>query len=226
MDFNVNFMDRATAVLKEAFQLKKYKAMPLVLAIFVGIFMLPVVLISAVLALLVYVFGYLFSVSALPVQSLHHLLRDEGQQVKHGTQVIVYLLAWGVVFAAYITLTVFMISLTVLYTLFSIFTFLWTLGGFKFHLFAKEEDISVEVEGKYKLAIPVIFVAVMGVLLVVVPAFNVVSYLVERQNVKLTFELLTNLFRMEMHNTDTLRLLVSLVYSAALFAPNPKKIEK
>ena len=42
MDFSVNFMQRASVVLTEAFKLKKYKAMPLALAIIVGILMLAV----------------------------------------------------------------------------------------------------------------------------------------------------------------------------------------
>ena len=225
MDFSINFMERATVVLKEALQLKKYKAMPVALAIIVGIFMLPLVLASVVCAVLVYVLGYLFSVVSLPVQSLHKLLREEGQGVMHGTQVIVYLLSWSFIFGAYAALTFFLISLTALYSLFSIFTYLWTLGGFKFHLFAKEEDISIEVTGKYKTLIPVIFIAVMGVLLVLLPLINTFIFVIDR-DLKLTFELFETVFKMKMHETDTLRFLFSVVYSAILFAPNPKETEE
>ena len=42
MNFSINFVERVTAVLKEAIQLKKYKAMPLYFAIPTGIFLLPV----------------------------------------------------------------------------------------------------------------------------------------------------------------------------------------
>ena len=227
MDFSVNFMNRASAVLKEAFLLKKYKAMPLALAIIVGIFMLPLVLASLITALFVYVFGYLFSVVSLPVQSLHKLLKEEGQAVKHGTQVVVYLASWGFVFSAYATLSFFLVSLTVLYSLFSIFTYLWSLGGFKFHLFTKEEDISIEVEGKYNALVPVIFIAVMGILLVVTPTIEVVAELIDLgEGVKVTAKMLTTLFKVKMHETDALRFLISAVYSAIIFAPNPKKIEK
>jgi len=226
MDFSINFMNRVTAVLKEASLLKKYKAMPLALAIVVGILMLPLVLASLVSALMLYVLGYLFSVVSLPVQSLHKLLKEEGQSVQHGAQVAVYLVSWGFVFGAYAALSFFLVMLTVLYSLFSIFTYLWTLGGLKFHLFAKEEDISVEVTGKYNILIPVIFVSVMGVLLIVVPLIDTISTIIDYQMKKVTFELLTNLFKMHMHETDTLRLLFSAIYSAIAFAPNPKSKEK
>lgn len=225
MDFSINFVDKATAVLKEAIKLKKYKAMPLVLAIFVGIFMIPVAIASAACAALVYVLGYLFSVVSLPVQSLHKLLHDEGQQVKHGTQLVVYLLSWGFIFTTYATLTFFLVTLTVLYSLFSIFTYLWTLGGFKFHLFTKEEDIAVEVSGKYNNLIPIIFIAAMGALLIVVPLITSIVFLIQ-QKPDITFKLLVNLFKMKLHETDNLRFFVSILYSAIMFAPGPKKIEE
>lgn len=225
MDFSINFVEKATAVLKEAVQLKKYKAMPLVFAIIVGVFMLPVAIASAVCAALLYVLGYLFSVVSLPVQSLHKLLHEEGQKVKHGTQLVVYLLSWGFIFAAYATLTFFLVTLTVLYSLFSIFTYLWTLGGFKFHLFAKEEDIAVEVDGKYNNLIPIIFIAAMGALLIVVPLITSIVFLIQ-QKPDITFKLLVNLFKVKMHETDTLRFFVSVAYSAIMFAPGPKKTEE
>lgn len=225
MNFSVNFMDRATVVLKEAFLLKKYKAMPMVLAIFVGIFMIPLALLGFACAALVYILGYLFSVASQPVENLHRLLRDEGQKVQHGTQVVVYFLSWSLVFGTYAALTFLLVTLTVLYSLFSIFTYLWTLGGIKFHVFAKEEDISVEVDGKYKILIPVIFVAVMAILLLGVPSYNLLVELIKiRFNIP--FEFVSDLFLMELHRTDNLRFIISVLYSAILFAPNPKKIEK
>lgn len=226
MDFSINFMSRVSAVLKEATLLKKYKAMPLVLAIFVGIFMLPLVLTSLVCAGMLYLLGYLFSVVSLPVQSLHKLLKEEGQSVQHGAQVAIYLVSWGFVFGAYAALSFFLVTLTVLYSLFSIITYLWTLGGFKFHLFAKEEDISVEVSGKYNTLIPVIFIVIMGVLLLIVPLIGTISTVVDFGMKNIPFKTLTNIFKYKLHETNTLRFLVSAVYSAIVFAPGPKKTEE
>lgn len=225
MNFSVNYVERATALVKEAIALKKYKAMPLVLAIFVGIFMIPVALASVVCGIAVYVLGYLFSVVSLPAQRLHKLLHDEGQSVKHGTQVVVYFLSWSFIFTTYAMLTFFLIALTVLYSLFSIFTYLWTLGGFKFHLFATEEDISVEVDGKYNILIPIIFLGIMVVLLLFVPFVTSIIHLIQYRPA-ISFQLLTDLFKAKLHATDNLRFLVSVLYSAIMFAPRPKKIEK
>lgn len=223
MNFSINYVEKATAVLKEAFQLKKYKAMPIVLAIFVGIFMLPLAVASAVLGVLLYVLGYLFSVMVLPVQSVHKLLHDEGQSVKHATQFLVYLVSWGFVFISYVTLSFFIITLTVLYSLFSIFTYLWTLGGFKFHLFATEENIAIEVDGKYNILIPIIFISIIGVLLVIVPLIRSGIFLIENQ---LPIEMFGTVFKAAFHETDTWRYVIAALYSAILFAPGPKKAEK
>lgn len=222
MNFSINYMEKTNRLLKEAFQFKKYKAMPLILAILVGIFMLPLVLISAILAVAVYLPGYMFAIVSQPVESLHKLLNNEGKEVKHGTQALIYLLSWGFIFLAYTGLAFLSIVLTVLYSLFSIFTYLWTLGGFKFHLFASEEDISIEVDRKYNVFAPIVFIAVMAVLLLVIPVFSSLAFLIEYKP-EITLELLKGLFTTKLHETDGIRFLFSVLYSAIIFAPFPKK---
>ena len=225
MYFSVNFMSRATAVLTEASKLKKYKAMPIALAILVGIFMLPCVLVSLFCAAIVYIMGYFFSVVSLPIQRLHKLLRDEGQAVQHGTQFIIYFISWSFVFTVYAMLSFFLIMLTVLYSVFSIFTYIWTLGGFKFHVFANDEDISVEVNGKYSTIIPVVFVVIMAFMWMMLPAFNAISTIIDYQ-ADFTLELFSDLYEYESSALYGWRMLVSGLYSAFLFAPNPKKDEE
>jgi len=223
MDFSVNFMQRATVVLTEAKKMKKYKAMPLGLAIIVGIFMLPIAIAAAVCAAFVYVLGYLFSVVSLPVQKLHKLLRDEGQGVQHATQFVIYFLSWTFVFSAYALLSFFLIVLTVLYSVFSILTYIYTLGGFKFHVFASDEDISIEVDGRYPIAIPVIYIVCMALLYVVVPIIRSVSIIIEYDYIRATAETLVKIFRTQVYATNNWRLFFSFIYSAIIFAPNPKK---
>ena len=222
MDFSVNFMEKATAVLNEAFALKKYKAMPLVLAIIVGIFMLPFAVAGMLLAAALYVMGYLFSIVSLPVQSLHKLLKEEGASVGHATQFIIYFLSWSFVFTAYALLTFFMVSLTVLYSVFSIITYIWTLGGFKFHVLTSEEDISIQVNGKYAVSVPVIFVVVMAVLLIVVPLLKTVITIDDYQ-LEVDFEDFMNIFKYQMASVSNWRILFSALYAAFIFAPQPKK---
>ena len=224
MDFSANYTQRVTVVLKEAAKLKKYKAMPPALAIVTGILMLPVAAVSIVLAAFLYVLGYLFSIVSLPTQKLHKILHDEGQSVMHATQFIIYFLSWSFVFSAYAVLTFFLIILTVLYSLFSIFAYICTLGGFKFHVFAKEEDISVEVDGQYNILLPIVYIAAMGVLLILLPlAKTIVTFAQYGDFVKATLEMFMDVFKTQIKATGTWRFLLSVVYSAVIFAPNPKK---
>ena len=221
MNFSVNFMDRTNAVIKEALLLKKFKAMPLALAIIVGIFMLPIILLSAILAIFLYVFGYLFSIVSLPVDRLYKILHDEGQSVQHATQFIIYFLSWTFIFSAYATLSFLLIVLTVMYSLFSILSYIWTLGGFKFHLFASEENISVEVNGKYNTLIPVIYVGVAAALLLILPLFQTISIVVDFP--KVTSDLFFQIYEAKIIAGRGLRILFAAVYSLVAFAPNPKK---
>ena len=225
MDFSVNFMQSATLVLKEATKLKKYKAMPLGLAIATGVLMLPVLLVSASFAVVLYVLGYLFSVICLPTKKLHELLHNEGQSVKHATQFVVYFLSWSIVFTAYAVLSFFLIVLTILYSIFSILTYVWSLGGFKFHVFAGEEDVSVEVSGKYNVVIPIVYIAAMGALLILLPLVKTLPQIAEyAEYTKVTFKLFLDLFKAQIKAAQSWRFLFSLVYSAFAFGPNPKTI--
>ena len=66
----------------------------------------------------------------------------------------------------------------------------------------------------------------MPALLVLVPAVKTVIFFVENDYIKLTAKALWEVFKVRMHDTDRLRLLVSALYSAFVFAPLPKKAEK
>lgn len=224
MDFTVNFMQSTSAVWKEAALLKKYKAMPLGLAIAVGVLMLPVALASAAVTVALYVLGYLFSVISLPTQRLHKLLREEGQNVKHATQFIIYFMSWGFVFSAYATLSAFMIILTILYTVFSLLSYVWTLGGFRFHAFAGEENISVDVEGKYPIWMPIAFIAVMGVLLLLLPLIKTIDIAADfPKGMEGAFKAFMQVFKAQILKLNGWRFLFSAVYSAVIFALFPKK---
>ena len=201
MDFSTNFIQKTTLVLQEACKLKKYKAMPVALAVVVGLFLLPLFAAGILAAAALYVFGYIFSIVSLPTTKLHKLLHDEGQSLSGAGQFAVYFLSWTFIFSTYAVLSFMLILLGVMYSVFAILTYLWTLGGIKFHVSADVEDISVEVEGKYNMAIPVIFVVVA-----------VVLFLVEKIG-----------FRFGHDGIAAIRRLFALVYVMAVFAPGPKK---
>ena len=227
MDFTVNFMQSTTNVWKEAAKLKKYKAMPLAFAIIIGALMLPIAIVSVAAAAVLYVLGYLFSLVTLPVKKLHKLLHEEGQSVKHATQFIIYFLSWSLVFGSYAAMAFFMIMLNVLYSVFSILTYIWTLGGFKFHVFAGEEDISVDVDGKYPTWIPLAYIIAAAALLVVLPLIKTIFTMIDvPEGVKLTFKLILQILKAQVLGLRGWRFLLAATYSVVVFAPFPKKKEE
>lgn len=156
--FKVDFLAKISALMKEAFKMKKYKCMPLPLAIVVGICMAPFILVSLATAAAAGIFAFFFKVVISPLTYLHSLVHDEGQKVKHGTQVVIYLISWYAIFVLYALASLALVILTLYYAFLSIFTYIWTLGGYKYHVFADEaENISVKTEGEYNVLLPGIF---------------------------------------------------------------------
>ena len=227
MNFSANYIQGVTAVIKEAQKIKQYKAMPLAFAIVIGVLMLPFAIVALLFAITIYVFGYLFSVISDPVQKLHELLKGEGRELKHASQFIIYLLSWSFIFSSYAFLSVLAVVLNILYSIFAILTYIATLGGIKFHVFARNEDVSVDIEGKHNLVVMIVFVAVMGVLLIILPLINTIVFAAELPKGILTFKIFFTIFGAKIMAINGWRTLFAAVYSAFVFAPmTRKKIEE
>ena len=165
----INYLDKLSQLLREAFKFKKYKAMHPALAVFAGILMIPFVLASFSVAAAFAVLAFSFSVCTSPVKYLHTLVNQEGKEVKHATQAIVYLISWPFVFFLYAVMAVLLLMIIPTYALLSILLYVWSFGGFKFHLFMTETDnISIDVSKKY-LAVPLIFVIVGYLMVAIIP---------------------------------------------------------
>ncbi len=227
MNFTANYIQGVTAVIKEAQKIKQYKAMPLAFAIVIGVLMLPFAIAALFFAISIYIFGYLFSVISEPVQKLHELLKGEGRELKHASQFIIYFLSWSFIFSAYAFLSILSVILNILYSIFAILTYICTLGGIKFHVFARNEDISVEIDGKHNLIVLIVFVAVMGVLLILLPLINTIVFAAKLPEGILTFKIFFTIFGAKIMALNGWRALFAAVYSAFVFAPmTRKKIEE
>ena len=177
--FEIDFLAKLTTLLKEAFKFKKYKAMSPVLAVFTGLLMLPIVVASFSVAASFAVLGFVFSVISAPVKYLHEIVRVEGKEVKHATQFIVYFLSWPTVFGLYVLMSFLLVLLLPTYALLSFLLYVWSLGGFKFHLLLnKVDDISIEVNGTYKL-LPIVFVIIGGMVVFLIPLVHGIVYYVD-----------------------------------------------
>lgn len=174
---NVDFAKGTTALFKEAFKFKKYKAMPAFFAVVVGICQIPFVLMSFVMAAIVYVFNFFIKIIAYPAEQIHGVVRHEKDEVRLGAEIVIYFVSWPTIFFLYSLLIFSTFMLNILYIFVALPTFIWSLGGFKFHLLLSDaKDIEKEVTGKYNKIVLIVFVSVLALLLIaayVLPAVMV-----------------------------------------------------
>lgn len=224
--YEMDFLSKMVVLLKEAFRFKKYKAMHPALAVFTGIFMLPLVLASAALVVALASLSFMFAVLSAPVKYLHDILHGEGQTVKHATQTVLYLISWPVIFFLYVLMSFLLILILPTYAALAILTYAWSLGGFKFHIFMnKVEDISIEVKGRYTLVLPLVFICVGALVAVLLPMIDGIDlYLelfanyMERMFVPLYVPIYVKYIGI--HGV------FAFVYSLIAFAPRPKAAAK
>ena len=167
---NVDFSKGMTTLFKESFKFKKYKALHPFFAVVVGLCQLPYVLISFLTAAAIYVFDFIVGVLAYPFEQVHGLIRREKDEVRGAAEAVIYFLSWPFLFLFYIILTFMTFVLNVLYVVAALTTFIWSLGGFKFHLFlSRAGDIKKDVKGKYSHAVSIVFTVIIGVLFILLP---------------------------------------------------------
>ena len=177
---NVDFAKGTTALFKEAFKFKKYKAMPLPFAIIVGICQIPFVLMSFLVAAIVYVFNFFIKIIAYSAEQIHGVVRQEKDEVRLGAEIVIYFVSWPTIFFLYSLLIFSTFMLNILYIFVALPTFIWSLGGFKFHLLLSDaKDIEKEVTGKYNKIVLIVFVSVLALLLIAAYVLPVVMVVVE-----------------------------------------------
>ena len=165
-----DYMKGTNNLLQEVLKLKKYKAMSPFFAVLTAIFMSPWILVALLLAATSYVLGFLFKTITSPIDYLHSLVSKEGEGVKHATQFIIYAISWPLIFFLYATVSVTLFTLTVVYALLSCVCYIASLGGFRFHLFLSDAtDLAIQVNGKYKIWMPLVFILASVVILLLIP---------------------------------------------------------
>ena len=227
---NIDFGKGTTALFKEAFKFKKYKAMPLAFAIIVGIFQIPFTLVSFVVAGFIYLINFIMKLFAFPVEQIHGVVRGEKDEVKAGAQTVIYLISWPLIFFSYVLLIFSTFMLNILYIIVAVTTFIWTLGGFRFHLLLSDAgDIEKTVEGKYNKNALIVYVVVIAVIIVLVPiVLTMVEYLglspQEKQlNTLLNPNYLIDLYKENLIMSIYVTLAFSFLYTLFAFVPFPKK---
>lgn len=140
----MNIFDNFKRLNREFFKFKKYKRMHPALAVFAGIALIPFAVLYFVLLGLLFVEVIFFTLIEAPIRALHKIVRDEGKEVKHATQAVVYFLSWGILFFFYVIYAFISFFIFVGYFFLQLFGYIASLAGYKFHITYLEENIEVE----------------------------------------------------------------------------------
>ena len=171
--FQIDYLKKTGALMKEAFTFKKYKAMHPALATFVGIFMSPFLVVGLLLATILAVFAFVVNLIFTPLKHVHSLFQSEAKDVKHATQAIIYAISWPIFYLVYFAFSWLFIFIYLLYALLSGVMYIFTLGGFKYHVSPDfdSDDIAIKTKGRF-FGLPVVTICVSSVLLVTMVIFG------------------------------------------------------
>ena len=94
----MNLFPKIKGLFLEAFSLRKYKPLPMVLRILLFIALSPFWLCGLIATAFYYLIAFLVSVMDYPVDALNGFLKEEGEKRRHGTEVVIYLVGFPMVF--------------------------------------------------------------------------------------------------------------------------------
>lgn len=221
--FEIDYFNRTLNLIKESFTFKKYKAMNPVLAILVGVTMIPFVVSGLVWFALTLILSGIFKIIKSPIDYLKDLTTSQGEKVHPATQFIIYFISWPLIFIFYVAYAAVVALINLSYAITSLEAFIWTLGGFKFHLLINDtEDIAIEVEGRYSFKLVLVYVCIAYVLLFAIPLIeSVITYAVLYYNYQeqlFNFELIYSKYTAVFE-------IFSMLYVIIGFSSRPKQIE-
>ena len=175
MNYDVKMKNMILEILK----FKQYKRMNLAFKILVAILELPFVLLLLLSVGSFYLTYAIFRSISEPIDFINNLIKEEGKEVKHASQFIIYFFGFPVVLIG----TIFTSGLTFFiffeFLFSSIFGEVVSLHGFKFQPFISQtdDDFSISIsEEKFKLWRPLTFVIIGGIFLIIQIVLLILCY--------------------------------------------------
>ena len=165
----MNYELKMRALVKEAFKFKKYKKLSLPLRILTIIVEIPFIVLSLLSVGLFYVYYCIFNLITDPIEYVKSIIRNEGKEVKHATQFIIYFFGFPFVVLATIFISFLTLFLAFSFFFANLYGEVATLHGFKFQPFisSASEDFEINVsDKKYNLGVLVSFLVINYVLLI------------------------------------------------------------
>lgn len=142
------FMRVITNTIKEFFEFKQFKRIPVGLAVVAGILLSPFLLAVIFMIPAFYILQFCYKIVAAPADFLLQNIREESDNTV--VKAVVYFVGYPVVFLMKIALSVFSVEFFVMYFFFMLFAWIYGCGGIKFQpfIFEATTDCSAHLEGK------------------------------------------------------------------------------
>ena len=174
----MNYYEHIKRLNAQIFAFTNYKKLNLPLKILCGIATLPFSITCLIVLGLYYLLLVLYYCIKSPLDYLHGFVKNEGQEVKHATQFIIYFIAFPVIFIANIILSLIS-CLFFIYNLFiNIYGYLATLGGINYIPFLFDDKVRNDDEIKTMNFIPTIIYGAINLVLFIASIFFVaIDYL-------------------------------------------------
>lgn len=137
-----------TNTIKEFFEFKQFKRIPVGLAIVAGILLSPFLLAVIFMIPAFYILQFCYKIVAAPADFLLQSIREESDNTV--VKAVVYFVGYPFVFLMKIALSVFSVEFFVMYFFFMLFAWIYGCGGIKFQpfIFEATTDCSAHLEGK------------------------------------------------------------------------------
>lgn len=142
------FMRVITNTIKEFFEFKQFKRIPVGLAVVAGILLSPFLLAVIFMIPAFYILQFCYKIVAAPADFLLQSIREESDNTV--VKAVVYFVGYPFVFLMKIALSVFSVEFFVMYFFFMLFAWIYGCGGIKFQpfIFEATTDCSAHLEGK------------------------------------------------------------------------------
>ena len=175
----MNYDVKMKNMILELLKFKQYKRMNLAFKILVAILEFPFILLLLLSVGSFYLTYAIFRSISEPIDFINNLIKEEGKEVKHASQFIIYFFGFpviliGTIFTSGLT---FFIFFEFLFS--SIFGEVVSLHGFKFQPFISQtdDDFSISIsEEKFKLWRPLTFVIIGGIFLIIQIVLLILCY--------------------------------------------------
>ena len=155
---NMHFFNSLKRLWNEFFSFKRYKVLSTVQAVFCGIFVIPFVVSFLVACGINFCLCVVFYLITAPISFVHKVVNKEGQEVKHATQFIIYLISWPWLLFQYIMVAGLTGALYCTYFVAMFDGYVASLCGYRFHLSPDEEEIALVANTPLNKKVPGVFI--------------------------------------------------------------------